>query len=107
MEKEIETLAHVDGRLHDIIFKDGTSFSVKALYARPLFIQHCTIPEMLGCELNQDGYIKIDASYMTNVAGVYACGDNTTRMRSVSNAVAMGATAGAMVNREIVLENFG
>ncbi|ULT29086.1 hypothetical protein KUH03_35030 [Sphingobacterium sp. E70] len=38
--------------------------------------------------------------------GVFACGDNTSMMRSVSNAVAAGNLAGAMVNKELVEENF-
>jgi thioredoxin reductase len=36
--------------------------------------------------------------------GVYACGDNTSAMRTVANAVASGTTAGMMVNKEMVLE---
>jgi thioredoxin reductase len=106
VESEIERLEHVQGYLQKIIFKDGTAASLKALYARPAFQQHCTIPETLGCELTEDGYVKIDAFQKTTIPGVFACGDNTTRMRSVANAVAMGTTAGAIVNREIVFEEF-
>lgn len=57
-------------------------------------------------ELTEDGYIKIDTFQKTTVNGVYACGDNVTRMRTVANAVAMGTTTGMMVNREIVEEKF-
>ena len=80
--------------------------ALKALYARPPFKQHCDIPESLGCEITDEGYIKIDPTQKTTIPGVYACGDNTIRMRSVANAVAMGTTAGAMVNRELVVEAF-
>jgi thioredoxin reductase len=38
--------------------------------------------------------------------GVYACGDNTTRLRTVANVVAMGTTAGMMVNKELIAEEF-
>jgi thioredoxin reductase len=106
VETEIEKLEHTNGYLQKIIFKDGTSSSIKALYARSPFEQHCTIPETLGCELTEDGYIKIDPFQKTSVPGIFACGDNTTRMRSVANAVAMGTTAGTMANREIVFEEF-
>jgi thioredoxin reductase len=106
IEKEIEKLEHTGGHLQKIIFKDGTTTAIKALYTRSPFEQHCTIPEILGCELTDEGYIKVDTFQQTTVQGVFACGDNTTRMRTVANAVAMGTTAGMMVNKEIVLEGF-
>lgn len=106
VENEIDKLIHTDGYLEKIIFKDGTSTTVKAVYARPAFEQHSSIPEALGCELTEDGYIKIDPFQKTSVEGVFACGDNTTRMRSVANAVAMGALAATVVNKEIIFEDF-
>jgi thioredoxin reductase len=106
VEDEIERLEHTDGSLQRIVFTNGTSTPIKALYTRPPFVQHCNIPESLGCELTDDGYIKTDTSQRTTVPGVYACGDNVTRMRTVANAVAMGTTAGMMVNRELVSERF-
>lgn len=106
VEKEVGTLEHINGNLQRIIFKEGTMSFVKALYTRVPFEQHCLIPESLGCELTEDGYIKIDATQKTTVEGIYACGDNTTRIRTVANAVAMGTTAGMMLNKEIILEDF-
>lgn len=105
-EAEIKKLEHAQGHLQKIIFKDGTTSSIKALYARTTFEQHSAIPGTLGCELTEDGYIKIDPFQKTTVPGVFACGDNTTRMRTVANAVAMGATAGMMANREMIVEAF-
>lgn len=106
VEKEIERLEHTDGHLQNIIFEDGTRSFVSAMYARSPFEQHCPIPEALGCELTDDGYIRIDALQKTTVNGIFACGDNASRIRTVANAVSMGTTAGMMVNKEIILENF-
>lgn len=106
IEKEIDKLDHNNGWLQRIIFKDGTVSFVKALYARPSFVQHSSIPELLGCELSPEGYIKTDSSQKTSVDGIYACGDNTTRIRTVANAVAMGTTSGMMVNKELTMEDF-
>ena len=106
VETEIEKLEHTNGHLQKIIFKDGTTSSVKALYARSPFEQHCTIPETLGCELTDDGYIKTDPSQKTSIHGVFACGDNTTRIRTVANAIAMGTTAGMMANKQLAFEEF-
>jgi len=106
VEDEVEELVHKNGQLQQLIFKNGQSVNVKAIYTRMPFIQHCPIPELLGCELNNDGYIKVDPAHKTNIHGVFACGDNTTRMRTVANSVAMGTTAGMMVNKELIEENF-
>jgi thioredoxin reductase len=64
------------------------------------------VHEQLGCTLNSEGYIQVDAAQRTTVPGVYACGDNTTRVRTVANAVAMGTTTGLMLNREWIEERF-
>lgn len=105
-EKPIERLDHVNGHLKGIHFKEGTVNELNVMYTRPPFQQHCQIPEVLGCEMTEDGYIKTDVLQKTSVRGVYACGDNSTRIRTVANAVAMGTTAGMMVNKEMILESF-
>jgi thioredoxin reductase len=106
IESEIERLEESNGYLRHIIFKNGNKTPVTALYTRLPFVQHSDIPEILGCEITSDGYIKIDASQKTTVHGVFACGDNTSRMRTVANAVSMGTTTGLMVNKELIEEDF-
>lgn len=106
VEKEIQQLEHKNGYLHTIIFKEGTKTEVKAMYSRNSFEQHCKIPEALGCELNDEGYIKVNPFQETTVDGVYACGDNTTRLRSVANSISMGTTAGMMASKRMILEQF-
>jgi len=70
------------------------------------FRQHSEIPVNLGCELTEQGYIKIDDLHRTNILGVYAAGDNTTMFRAVSAAVAAGTKAGAIINKELIDETF-
>ncbi|HEY0652413.1 MAG TPA: NAD(P)/FAD-dependent oxidoreductase [Chryseosolibacter sp.] len=105
-ENEIAQMQHEDGNLQQVVFRDGTSIALKALYARLPFEQHCILPKSLGAEFGEDGYLKVDASYKTTVDGVFACGDSTSRMRTVANAVSSGTTAGMMVNKELINEDF-
>ncbi|MBF4519036.1 NAD(P)/FAD-dependent oxidoreductase [Flavobacterium sp. ANB] len=107
IETAIDRFEHNKGQIENIHFKDGSKTTIKALYARPAFEQHCTIPEQLGCELTEQNYIKIDPFQKTTQHSIFACGDNTTPMRLVANAVAMGALSGVMVNRELTEEEFG
>jgi thioredoxin reductase len=106
VENEISELAHVDGQLNKILFKDGSSFNLKALYARPAFTQHCPILEMLGCEFTDQGLIKVDGFQKTTVANVFACGDSANPLRAVASAVSSGNLAGAMANNNWLEETF-
>jgi thioredoxin reductase len=105
-EAEIEQIKQTDGQIKEIIFKDGTSAALKALYAKVPFVQHSDIPQSLGCELTEQGFIKIDAMQQTTIPGVIVCGDNVSPMRSVANAVATGNFAGAVVNSILCQEQF-
>lgn len=106
IETEIEKFEHENGQIESIVFKNRSKTAIKAIYARLPFEQHCTIPTELGCEINEQGYFQVDAFQKITIPGIYASGDNTTPMRSLANAVAMGTLAGVMMNREIIDEEF-
>jgi len=105
-EEEIDSFEHQDGYIQNIIFKNQDKIAVKAIYSRPPFEQHCLIPENLGCEINEQGLLKVDAMQKPNIVGVYASGDATTQMRSVAIAVSSGSFAGAVINKELIEEDF-
>ncbi|HYC83749.1 MAG TPA: NAD(P)/FAD-dependent oxidoreductase [Chryseosolibacter sp.] len=106
VETEVRKIEHTNGHIRSIVFKDGRRFELAALYCRPAFQQHCAIPETLGCEMTEDGYIKTDVLQKTSVPGIYACGDNSVRMRSVAMAISAGTIAATTVNKEMILEAF-
>lgn len=103
---EVAAIGHHNGQVYHVAFGNGNNIAFDAVYFRPPFIQHSDIPQALGCELTEQGYLKIDAVQKTSVDGVFACGDNSSMMRSVANAVATGNFAGAVVNRELATEEF-
>lgn len=106
VDKKVDLLVHKDGMISHLHFEDGTSHPIEAVYTHAPFEQSCKVPEQLGCQLDEDGYLMVDSRQRTTIEGIYACGDNTTRMRTVANAVAMGTTAGMMLNKEMVLGKF-
>lgn len=106
IEKKIEKFEHNNGYIQHILFEDGTTFPLKALYAPSPFEQHCKIPELLGCALTEEGYIKIDNFQETIIPGVFAIGDNASKMRTVANAVSMGTAAGITISKKMILEEF-
>lgn len=101
VETAVSKIAHESGYIKHILLSDGAEIPLEVLYARTPFEQHCDIPVKLGCQLTEQGYIQADHFQKTSIRGVYACGDNTSFMRSVSAAVASGTVAGAMINKEM------
>lgn len=104
-EQEIQEIIHENGHIIKVVFKDGQEKNLDALYAKIPFEQNINT-EDLQLELTEHGFIKIDHFHKTSTEGVFACGDNTTMMRSVANAVAQGNFTGAMVNKELSDEGF-
>ncbi|MCD6019502.1 MAG: FAD-dependent pyridine nucleotide-disulfide oxidoreductase [Bacteroidetes bacterium] len=106
VENKIIKLEHKDGYMERIVFADSNKERITALYAKNLFIQHSQIPEQMGCILTDEGYIRTGNMQTTTIDGIFACGDNSSRMRTLANAVATGTTAGMIVNKELIEEKF-
>ena len=98
--------AHQQRQLDYLVFKDGARYSLKAIYTPSPFEQHCKLPEQLGCLLTDEGYIQTGPGHQTSIQGVYAVGDNASRMRTVANAVAMGNAAGISLSKKMIVEQF-
>ncbi len=106
IENEISHIEHKNGQIQNIVFKNGDIEALNAMFVRSTFRQHCEIPMTIGCELNEQGYIKVDDFQRTSIKGVYAAGDNTTMYRAVSAAIYAGNKAGALINKELIDEEF-
>ncbi len=106
LEKKIDHIQQQSGQVQAIVFTDGETHLCDAIYARPDYEQHCQIAEKLGCELTEQGHIKVDMMQKTTINGVFACGDNTSPMRSVAFAVASGNMAGAATNSQLTEAEF-
>lgn len=105
VETEIDEIQQHNGQIEQVLLKDQSKVSLNALYYGPSFIQHSGIPEQLGCEMTEQGLIKVDGLQRTTVLDIYACGDNSG-MRAVAVAVASGMKAGAAINFDFVNESF-
>lgn len=105
IETEIDEIEHENGRIKNVIFKDQAKVSVKAVYSRPKFVQHSPLPVAFGCELTEQGLLKVDTMQRTSVPGIYASGDNASG-RAVAVAVSTGTLAGACANNDLIEEEF-
>jgi len=101
IEKPIASLQHEAGRIQHVAFTDRSKEPIHALYTRPAYEQHCHIPETLGCQLNEQGLIQINPFQETTIENVFACGDNSSPLRAIAQAVASGTLTGGMVNHRL------
>lgn len=106
IDTPIRALQHQNGQVTAVELTDGRVFPLTALFSRPAFEQGSDIYQQLGCKLNEQGLLQVDMFQQTNVAGVFACGDNSNRARSVALAVSSGSMAGAAVNNQLATEQF-
>ncbi|MBI0397170.1 NAD(P)/FAD-dependent oxidoreductase [Cyclobacterium marinum] len=106
IEKEISAIEHEAGKLKNIRFKDGAVEAFDAAYASIPFESNTIIPNELGCQFTEQGYIEVDEMGKTTVDGVFACGDCSTMMRSLATAVYKGNIAGVFINHELTQESF-
>lgn len=106
VETEIAEIEHKKGQIKNVIFNNGSHMTLEALYTSLPFTQNSDIPLSLGCEMTELGHIKVDLFQKTSIQNLYACGDNTSMMRSVANAVYSGNLCGAIVNKELIEEQF-
>jgi len=106
VEKEIEGFEHSSGKIKAIVYKDGNKQALNVLYALPEVKQQSELPCELCCEFTDHGRIDVDLFHKTTVDGIYAAGDNSSMGRAIAVAVAAGSVAGAMINKELIEEEF-
>jgi len=106
IERKIAEAIHDQGQIRKIVFEDGGEVAVDALFVKPNSVQHCDLPEKLGCKITEHGFLQVDEMQSTTMPGIYAAGDNCNMMRSVAMAIAAGNKAGAVINRELIEDEF-
>jgi thioredoxin reductase (NADPH) len=103
--KEVKGEEKVSGVVYET--KDGS----KELSVQGIFIEIGAVPgvvlaQNLGVNLDDQKYIIVDQTQVTNIENVYASGDVTTgsnKFRQIITAVAEGAVAAGSVYRKLKL----
>lgn len=89
-----------DKQVRSVILLDNTTKEAKELAVDAVFVQigeapNSQLAKTAGVEIDEHGYIKVDAKQQTNMAGVFAAGDVTDQpIKQVGTAVGQGITAG-------------
>jgi thioredoxin reductase len=74
-----------------------------AVFVNPAFVPVDGLLTDLGCELDEDGRVRVDAAGRTSVPGVWAAGNVVDPHSQLITSAAAGAFAAAQLNNELVL----
>ncbi|UOQ78063.1 NAD(P)/FAD-dependent oxidoreductase [Hymenobacter sp. 5516J-16] len=106
VEAPLIEIEHSKGQLHHLRLAGELRRQLTALYARVPFVLPGTLAQQLGCELTEQGLIRVNEVGQTSVPGVSAAGDNSIPMRQLALAAANGSKAGAFLNNELIEKEF-
>ena len=98
----IAELVAKDGALDAIRLADGTRIARHALFVIP----NPRLPDFvagLGLELDDGGWVRVDADGATSMPALWAAGDVTSRRHQVAEAAAQGLRAAMAINRQLAL----
>lgn len=87
--------------LENTLTKAVETTSVDGIFIAVGYVPNNGLAVALGVELDQDGYIKVDPQYRTNVPGIYAAGDITGGFKQIVTAVGQGAIAANTVFEDL------
>jgi thioredoxin reductase len=93
--------------LEAVRLADGRVVPVEAVFTAPRTLMASPLAEQLGCEFDEGmsgPHIRVDATKLTTVAGVYAAGDAASPMHNATLASAAGVMAGLGAHRSLVFE---
>ena len=103
--ERIKELAHRDGRLAAVVFEEGPSCEVQAMFTTRGDVFHTGLAEGLGAAEDEEGQLIVDADMRTTVSGLYAAGCVTPANCQLIIAAGQGATAAQAIDRDLFDEN--
>lgn len=108
IDKQVVSFQGEKRKLRSVTFDDGSTEDFGVIYYHPQLQVNCaSILENLGVEFNPtDKLIKVNQFYQTSVSGIYACGDNTTLVRTLAGGASQGVLAASAVSKSIFLEKW-
>ncbi|WP_131738375.1 NAD(P)/FAD-dependent oxidoreductase [Actinomadura roseirufa] len=108
----IARLEATGDRLEQIVFAEGEPLDRDAMFVVNVPRQRSDLAERLGCTSFADASVEVDEFGRTSVAGVFAAGDMARRatvpmpLSAVIAAAASGTVAGAVIDQDLLCDDF-
>lgn len=102
IDKKVTKMHGENGQLTSIEYEDATKEDIEVVYTHPPYeLNNLNIIKSLGVALNGLNLIEVSQFQQTNVSGILAAGDATTKMRSLAVANQQGQLAGVAAATEL------
>ncbi|GAA5027976.1 NAD(P)/FAD-dependent oxidoreductase [Terrabacter aeriphilus] len=94
-----------DDRLTGVELVTGQVVPRAAVFVRPRFVPNDTLLTGLGCAKHDNGWVAVDATGRTSIAGVWAAGNAVNPRAQVITAAGEGSSAAIAINNDLVDED--
>lgn len=101
-ETKISGLIGHGGNITQAELDDGAIVRLDALFFHLGSEPRCELAEQIHCELDDDGYVRVDRGQETSEPGVHAAGDLTGHPHLASIAAAEGVRAALAIHRSLL-----
>ena len=103
VEGEVARLVVDDDRLTGVALVDGRIVARSAVFVRPGIVPHPDgLLAGLGCDVDETGFVAVDRTGRTSVAGVWAAGNVADPRAQVITAAGGGSAAAIALNADLV-----
>ncbi|GAA1776673.1 NAD(P)/FAD-dependent oxidoreductase [Actinomadura chokoriensis] len=102
VEAEARRLVADDDRVTGFELADGSVLPCDAVFVAPTWVAKDGPLTDLGCEIGDNGFVKVDETGRTSVPGVWAAGNVTFPGGQVIMAASAGSMAAAMINADLI-----
>lgn len=106
-EEKVGRISKTDEEIQIRLLETGDLLRFEACYAPGIITGNSQLAESLGCELQPNGAIEVNESYLTDIPNVYAIGDVCSRSNGqVIHAAYSGTVVAATINRTMLEQRF-
>jgi thioredoxin reductase len=106
IEGTVVGLSIVDDRIDSVELADGRAIPRAAVFMRPMLRPSVDgLVHALGCEVDEGGFIRADATGKTSAAGVWVAGNAANPRGQVITAAGEGSAAAIAINADLVAED--
>ena len=102
VEGTVQRLVVEDDRLTGVELDEGRIVGRAAVFVRPRFVPDTDLFVSLGCDLDDDGWVRADGQGRTTVPGVSVAGNVANPRAQVITAAGEGSAAAIALNADLV-----
>jgi thioredoxin reductase len=105
VDDPVVSLLVEDDRLTGVVVEGGRVVPRAAVFVRPRLVPHDGLLVDVGCVVDENGWVRVDATGATSVPGIWAAGNATDPRAQVITAAGEGSAAAIAINSSLVEED--